>query len=130
VDGAKAPLLREHNDTVPADDPDDVIDPDDSAPRLSVILDDDVGVYNNIQKLDSGPVSGLSIPPVDATVAAATGAPAMPDLLDPAVLRSMPPQVAAFMLYEPPDPPPWRRQESLGQRTHREQLEDLGGWVG
>jgi hypothetical protein len=31
-------LLREHNDTVPADDPDDSIDPDDAGPRLVVTL--------------------------------------------------------------------------------------------
>jgi hypothetical protein len=29
--GAGAPLLQKHNDTVPSDDPDDRIDPDDSA---------------------------------------------------------------------------------------------------
>jgi len=54
----------------------------------------------------------------------------MPDLLDPVVLRTMPPQVAAFMLYEPREPPPWRQQESAGERAHREALEDLGGWIG
>jgi len=53
-----------------------------------------------------------------------------PDLIDPVVLRTMPPQVAAFMLYEPREPPPWRRQESEGERRHREQLEDSGAWVG
>jgi hypothetical protein len=41
----------------------------------------------------------------DATPAA----PDKPDLLDSVVLRTMPPQVAAFMLYEPREPPPWRR---------------------
>ena len=40
--------------------------------------------------------------------AKAEGTPAPPDLLDPAVLRTMPPRVAAFMLYEPRTPPPWR----------------------
>jgi hypothetical protein len=38
----------------------------------------------------------------------AAGAPTLTDLLDPVVLRTMPPRVAAFMLYEPPEPPPWR----------------------
>jgi hypothetical protein len=32
----RPPLPKAHNDTVPTDDPDDVIDPDDSGPRLSV----------------------------------------------------------------------------------------------
>jgi len=54
----------------------------------------------------------------------------MPDLLDPAVLRTMPPRVAAFMLYEPHEPPPWRRQETLAQRAHREMIEDCASWVG
>jgi hypothetical protein len=38
MDGARAPLLQEHNDTEPADDPDDSIDPDERGPRLSVTL--------------------------------------------------------------------------------------------
>src|SRR5262245_16367242 len=38
--GSKAPLLHEHNDAVPADDPDDVIDPDDSGPRLLVTFNE------------------------------------------------------------------------------------------
>jgi hypothetical protein len=53
----------------------------------------------------------------------------MPDLLDPVVLRTMPPRVAAFMLYEPPDPPLWRA-ETAGQREEREVFEELGGWCG
>ena len=57
------------------------------------------------------------------------GTPASPDLLDPAVLRTMPPRVAAFMLYEPREPPPWR-EEAAGQRETREELEELGGWCG
>jgi hypothetical protein len=58
------------------------------------------------------------------------GAPAPPDLLDPVALRTMSPRVAAFMLYEPPEPPPWRRQETLEERAHRVQLEGCGSWVG
>ena len=54
----------------------------------------------------------------------------MPDLLDPSVLLSMPPRVAAFMLYEAPEPPSLRRQETLAQREHREMIEDCGSWVG
>ena len=38
MDGARTPLLQEPNDSVLAEDPDDVIDPDDSGPRLSVTL--------------------------------------------------------------------------------------------
>jgi integrase len=62
--------------------------------------------------------------------AQAVGARALSDLLDPVVLRTMPPRVAAFMLYEPREPPPWRRQETLSEGDHREQLEDCGSWVG
>jgi hypothetical protein len=58
------------------------------------------------------------------------GIPVPPDLLDPAVLRTMPAKVAAFMMYEPPGRPPWRRQETLAQRSHREMIEDCGSWVG
>jgi hypothetical protein len=36
--GVRALLLQEHNDTVPADHPDDSINPNDSGPRLSVTL--------------------------------------------------------------------------------------------
>ena len=54
----------------------------------------------------------------------------MLDLLDPVVLRTMPAKVAAFMLYEPPDPPPWRYREMLSERSHREIIEDCGAWVG
>jgi hypothetical protein len=36
--GATEHSLQQHNDTVPADDPDDRVDPDDCGPRLSVTL--------------------------------------------------------------------------------------------
>jgi hypothetical protein len=39
-------------------------------------------------------------------------------------------QSCSFMLYEPHEPPPWRRQETLEERTHREMIEDCGSWVG
>ena len=99
--GFRAALLREHSDTAPTEDPDDVIDPDDSGPRLSVTLKE-------------SSVDGI----------------AMPDLLDSVVLRTMPPRVAAFMLYEPRDPPPWRRQETGAEREFREQREEDGVWTG
>jgi hypothetical protein len=54
----------------------------------------------------------------------------MPDLLDPVALRTMPPRVAAFMLYEPRDPPPWRYQETAAERELREQCESDGAWCG
>jgi hypothetical protein len=54
----------------------------------------------------------------------------MPDLLDPVVLRTMPPRVAAFMLYEPREPPPWRRQETGAEREFREQCESDGACCG
>jgi len=75
---------------------------------------------------DTGDQSKAPQSPLPATAEAS----APPDLLDPAVLRTMPPRVAAFMLYEPREPPPWRRQETLDERAHREALENLGGWVG
>ena len=136
---SKAALLRDHNDTAPAEDPDDRIDPDDSAPRLSITLKEPVGeiyalpaaqtVQTSGRLPDTGHQSKAPQSPPRA-IAAAAGTPAMPDLLDPVVLRTMPPRVAAFMLYEPREPPPWRRQESLGQRLHREMIEDCGAWVG
>ena len=110
-------------------DPDDVIDPDDSGPRLSVTLKQPVGEIYALpaaqpeQKGSKAPQSPLR------AIAETVGTPAMPDLLDPVVLRTMPPQVAAFMLYESPEPP-WRRQETLAQRAHRGMTEDCGLWVG
>jgi hypothetical protein len=47
----------------------------------------------------------------------------MPDLLDPVVLRTMPPQIAAFMLYEPPEPPRWRTSRPSAEQ-------DDGSWCG
>src|SRR5262249_34440003 len=112
------------------DDPDDRVDPDDSGPRLSFTLKDDAeGVVTNIRNSRRVCYPELPPPPVGATAAAA-GTPPPPDLLDPVVLRTMPPKVAAFMLYEPREPPPWRRQETLEERAHRVQLEDCGSWVG
>jgi len=34
------------------------------------------------------------------------------------------------MLYEPREPPSWRRQETLAQRVEPEIIEDCGAWVG
>jgi len=87
------------------------------------------GPVKSTYVIDNADQSKAPQSPLPATAEAA-GAPAMPDLLDPVVLRTMPPRVAAFMLYEPPDPPPWRWQETLAQREHREMIEDCGSWVG
>jgi hypothetical protein len=45
-------------------------------------------------------------------------------------LNEMPPQVAAFLLHVPKDPPVWRYQESEGERVERQALENLGAWTG
>ena len=95
--------LRAHNseEKDPDDtfqDPDDRIDPDDSGPRLSVTLKEPVGEISALPE------------PLEAEQTSGRGPPAKPDLLDPVVLRTMPPRVAAFMLYKPPEPPPCRRQ--------------------
>jgi hypothetical protein len=67
--------------------------------------------------------------PPKATAGVA-GIPVPPDLLDPAVLRTMPARVAAFMMYEPPDPPPWRYSETAGEHQWREDREADGLWCG
>jgi len=113
--------------------------PDDSDPRLSVTLKEPVGEIYALPAPPPEQTSGrcpditeqpkAPQSPLRATAEAAC-APARPDLLDPVVLRTMPPQVAAFMLYEPRDPPPWRRQESEGEREFREQCQSDGAWCG
>ena len=51
-----------------------------------------------------------------------------PDICDPEVLHTMPPKVAAFMLYEP-SVPAWRA-ETAGQRAERERASADGAWAG
>jgi hypothetical protein len=123
--GSRAALLREHNDTGPTEDPDDSIDPDDSGPRLSVTLKEPVDEIYALPAAQTEQTSGRdphtleqSTAPESPPIAPAetAGAPAPRDLLDPAVLRTMPPRVAAFMLREPP---PWRQQERLLRLTIR-----------
>jgi hypothetical protein len=109
---ALARLCACHRDEeVCDDDPDDRIDPDDLSPVLSVTA------YTLPPSPQTEPPGGRGpdtsagsnapgSPPGAHTRLA--GTPAPPDLLDPAVLRTMPPKVAAFMMFEPPDPPPWR----------------------
>jgi hypothetical protein len=115
------------------DDPDDVIDPDDSDPRLSVTLkESSVAEIYALKAAQAEQTSGRypdsadqpnapGSPPIATAEAAST--PALPDLLDPAVLRTMPPKVAGFMLYEPSDPPPWRSSPPPAGA-------DDGSWVG
>ena len=139
---AKLRTLRseeEVHEPDPFQDPNESIDPDDSGPRLSVSWEEPVGEIYALPATQPEQTSGrcsdtgdgLKVPqsPLGAT-AAAVGTPAPPDLLDPVVLRTMPPRVAAFMLYGPPEPPPWRRQESEGEREFREQCESDGAWCG
>ena len=45
-------------------------------------------------------------------------------------LPSMPPQVAAFLLHVPRDPPAWRYHESPDERLQREMLQSEGAWTG
>jgi hypothetical protein len=125
--------LRDEED-VRSDDPDDSIEPDDSGPRLSIRV-----VEPNVDKSyvcpepleteqggrcgpDALEQSNAPQSPLAAS-AAARSVPNPPDLLDPAVLRTMPPRVAAFMLYEPPDPPRWRTS------APPEGMDD-GAWTG
>ena len=128
------------NPITEGDDPDDVVDPDDSGPRLSVTLKESRAdeIYalpaaqaEQITGRDPSTTDQSKAPqlPPKATAGAA-GIPAPPDLLDPAVLRTMPAKVAAFMLYEPPDRPPWCYRETGAERAHREIIEDCGSWVG
>jgi hypothetical protein len=102
------PLLK-GNDTAEADDPDDVIDPDDSVLRLWVTLKESpggesyalpaaqavgreqiTGRYPDTLDQSKAPQSSLGAP------AATAGVHAMPDLLGPVVLHTMPPRVAAL----------------------------------
>ena len=122
-----------------SEDPDDSIDPDDSGPRLVVTLKEPVGEIYALPACQAEQTSGRCPDNGDQSKApqsslgastATAGTPAPPDLLDPVVLRTMPPRVAAFMLYEPREPPPWQRHETLEERAHKVQLEDCGSWVG
>ena len=110
------------NDTF--QNPDDRVDPDERGPRLSVTLKEspnsEIYALPAAQAEQTGgrcpntpEGSNAPQPPLQAPAAMA-GTPARPDLLDPVVLRTMPPQVAAFMLHEPHEAPPWRA-ETLGQ---------------
>jgi hypothetical protein len=130
--GLRARTSEEEDRDDTFQDPDDSIDPDDSRPRLSVTLKEPVAEIYALPAAQPEQRNGRCSNTPDQSNApqSAAGTPAMPDLLDPVVLRTMPPKVAAFMLYEPPDPPPWRRQETAGQREAREFFGELGGWCG
>ena len=120
------------------EDPDDSIDPDDSGRRLSVTLKEPVDEICALRAAQTEQTSGRDPHTLEQSTArqssprapeATAGTPAPPDLLDPVVLRTMPPRVAAFMLYEPREPPPWR-QETRGETEEREFFGELGGWCG
>ena len=96
------------------EDAEDRIDPDDPGPRLSVTLKEPFAEICALTAARAEQTSGRCSDTSDQSKApqsslgasaATAGTPAPPDLLHPAVLRTMPPKVAAFMLYEPPDPP-------------------------
>jgi hypothetical protein len=136
-------LLSKHDRCSPPErlqdeDPDDSIDPDDCGPRLVVTLKEPVGEIYALPAAQTVQTSGRDPHTLEQSrapqsphiaTAEAAGAPAQPDLLDPVVLRTMPPRVAAFMLYEPPQAPPWR-QETRGETEEREFFGELGGWCG
>jgi hypothetical protein len=127
-----AGLRAVHGDEEVRDD-DTFQDPHDSGPQLSVTLK-----RSPVDEIYALPVaqpeqtSGRCPDIGDQSKGPQSAAdpPAAPDLLDPAVLRTMPAGVAAFMMYEPPQPSAWRRQETLSERAHREMIEDCGSWVG
>jgi hypothetical protein len=113
------------------DDPDDVIESDDSGPRLSVTLkESSVAEIYTLKAAQAEQTSGRypdttdqskapGSPPIATAKKASTLAP--PDLLDPAVLGTMP----AKVMYEPPQVPRWRA-ETAGQREEREFFESSG----
>jgi hypothetical protein len=102
----------DHHDAMPADDPDD----DDSAPRLSLTLkESSLDGICALPAAQAEQITGRSPHTLDQSkalksapkaTAGTTDIPAPPDLLDPAVLRTMPAKVAAFMMYEPANPSP------------------------
>jgi hypothetical protein len=115
------------------------VDPDDAGPRLSVTLkESSVDEIYALPAAQAEQITGRDPSTTDQSkapqlppkaTARAAGIPAPPDLLDPAVLRTMPPRVATFMLYEPPDRP-WRYSETAGEREQRESMEADGSWCG
>src|SRR5262249_356798 len=114
---------------VQSEDPDDDPEPAIACPALSGRVAD-----QNVEKISPLPAdqaeqtSGCWPDTGDGSkgLQSTAGTPSPPDLLNPVVLHTMPPKVAAFMLHEPREPPPWRRQETLEERAHRVQLEDCG----
>jgi hypothetical protein len=132
--------LRTLHDKEKIRDDDTFQDPDDSGPRLSVTSQessaDEIyalpaaqaeqtsGRHPDTPDQSNAPQS----PPIATAEVAST--PVLCDLLDPAVLATMPSRVAAFMLYEPAEPPAWRYRETAGQRESRAQAEADGAWAG
>jgi hypothetical protein len=124
----------------PGDDPDDVINPDDSGPQpIGIAEESDIEhicalpVVKVGQMSERGPGTSEGANAAQSASRATAGPadiPAPPALLDPAVVRTMPERVIAFMLYEPRDPPAWRYRESECERAERQALENLGAWTG
>jgi hypothetical protein len=115
----------------------DVTDPNDLGPGLSVTLKesfvDEIYALPAAQaEQTSGPYPSTAdqskapqLPP--KAIAEAGGIPAPPDLLDPALLRTMPAKVAAFTMYEPPERPPCEPRLRLsGSTGRRSRIADRG----
>jgi hypothetical protein len=80
-------------------------------------------------KTDCAPIlAGDSLPKDDELPPLPSSAYPMEEGLHRA-LPTMPPQVAAFLLHVPRDPPAWRYQESECERAERQALENLGAWT-
>jgi hypothetical protein len=90
-----------------------VIDPDDSGPRLSVTLKEPP--VDEIYALPTAQTEQIT--PIATAVAAPVPPP--PDLLDSAVHRRTRAKVAAFMLYELPEPAPWREERQASAKSAR-----------
>jgi hypothetical protein len=120
------------NPITQGDDPDVLVHPNDSGPRLLIALkESSVDEIYTLPAAQAEQITGRNhhttnqskAPKSSPIATAAAVAPAPPDLLDPLVLRTMPPQVAAFMLYEPPEPLRW-------QTSRPPEAMDEGSWCG
>jgi hypothetical protein len=86
-------------------------------------------LYHEAAGLHPRPKTAGSVNAVISSEAAPVNCdPIEPGLVE--ALPQMPSKVQRWLLTPPRDPPPWRRQETAGERAHREKLEDCGAWVG
>jgi hypothetical protein len=110
-------------------DPNDDPDPDDAGPQLVVTLKQPVAeIYPLPEPLEpeccpDTPQGSNAPGSPPGAITAPAGAPAPPDLLDPVVLATMPPQVARFFLHQPRDPPTWQTRRPAPEQ-------DDGAWCG